>query len=168
MTTAKYLLKEPEENLNRPSLGEYQTDHVRWYVSQVCGNSQNAIAVDSARTTTILASRRVWVDANADNTRWMIDAGIFGKLHDFIADDFVELRVVVAVILFHYRPHTVVTQAADVAALGVDDLIEQRELRIATIGHIQSVWLDKACQHSTFIVLATAVGSHINASRNSA
>ena len=72
----------------------------------------------------------------------MIEVGTFRKLYDLITDDFIQFGAVVAVVLFHNRVNTVVTQATDIAAPGVNDLVEQSELCIAAIGHVQPVWLD--------------------------
>ena len=46
--TTKHVLEEAEENSNRPTLGEDQADHIGGNVEQVRGDSQNAVAVDSA------------------------------------------------------------------------------------------------------------------------
>ena len=48
---AKDLFEKPEEDFNRPALGEDQTDDIRWDIQQVGRDSQNAVAVDATGTT---------------------------------------------------------------------------------------------------------------------
>ena len=47
----------------------------------------------------------------------------------------------------HHGPHAVVTQSANIAAVGSDDLIEQRELRIASIGHVEPIRFNHRFEH---------------------
>ena len=122
---AQDLFEKTEEDFDRPRLREDQANDVRWYVQQIGRDAEYAVAIDTTGTAAILATRGVRVDANANDSHWMIEIRSFGKLHDLIADDFIETGVVVAIIFLHDRPDTVVTQAADVTASGVDDLVNK-------------------------------------------
>ena len=142
---AQGLFEKTEEDFDRPPLRKNQTNHVRWYVQQIGRDAEDAVAIDTTGTAAILATRGVRVDANANDSHWMIEIGSLGKLHDLIADDFIETHVVVAAILLHDRPDTVITQAADVTASEFRDRV-----RVTGAVQIQIINLYVAARKTIF------------------
>ena len=60
----------------------------------------------------------------------------------------------------------VVSQAADVTAVGLDDVIEQRELGIAAVHHVQPIGLDRPFQYRAFVMFAAAVRGDVDPRRH--
>ena len=105
------------------------------------------------------------IHADADHTHLVIrlpTCCAVGKGHDFIANDFSESPVIVAVEFFDRVSDTVVSQSTDVAAVCCGDLVKQLKLCIATIGHIQSIGLDDGGKNSTLIEVTASIGGHID------
>ena len=69
------------------------------------------------------------IHAHTDHTHRVIELAITGafELDNFVADDFVESRVVVAIILCDRFPHAVVSQPTDIAAAHRHDFVEQQK-----------------------------------------
>ena len=68
--------------------------------------------------------------------------------------------------LFDLLPYRVVSQAADVAALVGSYLIEQRELGIAAVKRVETIWFDCFLKDRSFVMLATSIGRHIDTNGN--
>ena len=108
----------------------------------------------------------MWIHSNADDPHLVIEVGSFGEFDHFIADDLVEFCIFVAVIFFNDSPHTVVAKPTNVAALCVNDVIEEGEFGVASIGHVQPIRLKFVSQNRSLIVLPATVGSYIDARWN--
>jgi len=81
-----------------------------------------------------------------------------GETHDLIADDFSIGGSVIAVAGFIDFPNTVVSQAANLTALGRNDLVKQSKLCVTSVHHIQPIGFEHFGQHRSLVVFAAAVG----------
>ena len=91
----------------------------------------------------VLAAAGVWCRLNFQQPnrvpRTCLRFALRAKLHHLIAEH-VKCAVGVAQgALFQHRIGTMVTQPTNVAAAGVDDLIEQRELRVTAVHNIGAI-----------------------------
>lgn len=89
VTTTEDLFEESKGDLNRPTFGEDQADYIHRNVQQIGSDSKNAIAIDSAGTTTVLTTGSVRIDFDTDHPHAVIEIGAFRKLYNLIADNFV-------------------------------------------------------------------------------
>jgi len=71
---AHQLLKEPEKDLNDPSLRIDQCDHFGRHVKQIGGNAKYAVAAPSGRSPFVLTAASVGTAANADQPNHVIGA----------------------------------------------------------------------------------------------
>ena len=95
VAAAKHVLEEAKENLDRPAMREYQRDDLGRNVRQVCGDAQGAVAVHTARASSILATRCVRIAFDADHANGMVHTTFArAHLHRLIAEDVTDGRLV--------------------------------------------------------------------------
>jgi hypothetical protein len=80
---------------------------------------------------------------------------------NFITDNFVEARFVVAIAFFDRFPDAVVSQTAHITAACRDDFVEQKKFRVATVGDVQPIQFDDRFQYGTLIVFAASVSPNL-------
>jgi hypothetical protein len=86
-----------------------------------------------------------------------------GEMHELITQDTGGAGLVRQGPVFQDLRRAIVPQAADVAAVRFHDAVEQRELGVAPIHHVQPVGLERPSQDGQFVVLPSAVGGHVDA-----
>jgi hypothetical protein len=88
----------------------------------------------------------------------------FAKLHDLIAQYIcLDGSFGQRPLLNHFLSR-IVAKPTNVAALRLYDRVEERELGIAAVHHIQAVFLNGSFSDGSLVVVATTVGSHVDAS----
>ncbi len=115
------MLEKSENDFNRPAISKYQGNHIRWHVQQICGNAKHSVTVHATSPPGILAACCVRIDAYTNHSNFVIKLAIpvAVQLDNFVADDCVEARVVVAIVRCDRFPDTVVSQSTDIAATRV-------------------------------------------------
>jgi hypothetical protein len=142
MAAAQHLLEEPEEPFHLPAVLVDQTDDLGRHVQQVGGDPQDAVAACTGGTTTILAAAGVRRTGDAHQADRMIGLGFLfavGERHQLVAQDTCRAIGVRQRSRFQNLGRTVIPHAANLAAVHRVDFVEQRELGIATIHHVQTV-----------------------------
>ena len=165
---AEQVFEKPEEDFNGPSFGINQPADFGRRVEQIGGDPQHAVAVHAAGAAAILAAGRVRRALHADQAERMVGAGVGLAVepHDLIAEHAGRAIGGSQLALFEHFVHAVVAQPADVTAVGRDDAIEQRELGVAAIHHVQPVGLDGPFEHRPLVMFAAAVGGHVDPRRH--
>ena len=115
MPADQYVFDEPEEDFYGPAIGVDRSNCFGGNIKQIRRDAKDAVTVDAARTAAIFSSRCMRIDAHADRANLVVRLVLLravGKRDDFVTDDFIEARVVVAKTFSDCFPNTVVAQPA--------------------------------------------------------
>ena len=163
------MLELTEEDLDGPAVFVPQRADLGGNIQQVGRDSQEPVAIDTRRSSLVLALGNVRLDLPDHQPDRMIGKVSFGlrtaQSHHLIGEYSDGAIGLGQRSFFPDFIDAVVANSTDVAGLAGHAGVEEAELRVSPVHHVAAIRVDRPLEDGAFIVVSSTVSSHVDPRR---